>query len=83
MGERGSLPQLSWEERGSLMVMGPSAWGRHLRRRLPQGKSQRWRGGAEPDDIPELPDQAGPKVAQPFLGFSSHEAQRRWFCLAS
>lgn len=62
------------------MVMGSPEWGGHLRR-LPQGKqSQRWRGDAEPDDIPELPDQANPKVAHPLLGFSLHEAQRRSFC---
>lgn len=47
------------------MVVGSPAWGGHLRRKLLPGKqSQEWRGDAEPDDIPELPDQADPKVAQ-------------------
>ena len=63
--ERGSLLQLSWWERGSLTVMGPPAWGGPLRRRGKQ--SQRWRGDAGPDDIPELPDQADPPAPGLFL----------------
>lgn len=66
------------------MVMEPSAWGGHLRRRLPQGKqSQRWRGRAEPDDIPELPDQAHPRVAHPSLAFPHVKSKGDGSVLAS